>query len=349
MSGTLSQEEIELLVEGFNAEKNAPPTNASSNSGGKNTELFKPLDFSKPNKLQNENLGALKQIHEQFVKSLNKVLTMYLRSNIQVDMDFDSVEQVTYHQYINSGSKACLNGIFSISESNAELGKCVLQMKMDFCYFYIDKSVGANFSFTPIPDSEIESISEIDKQVATNLFEKVLAAYNETWNSANIGEFRMDIHSMEESTQSLNMGVMNSEMILVIPIDISIFQVNSEEEDAEPEIETTTFKIGIPYSVIEPVLDNLNISNLLSTGISENENKDIEASVSKMNNTVDCYLGQTVHTFGELIDLEVGDFISFNKHPEDMIDIYVGGVKKFVGHKYQFNSKNCVKIVRQED
>lgn len=343
MSNNLSQEEIDIFVDGFNssdAKKESPKR-------GKSTQLYKVIDFSKPNKLQNENLGALKQIHENFVKSLNKMLTMHLRTNIQIDMDFETVEQLTYQQFINSSNKNCLYGIFSINETEEEFGKCFLQLKTDFCYFYIDKSSGGDFPFTPL--DEVESVSEIDKLISTGLFKKIIDVYSATWNDANIGDFSMKLNVLEESTQNLNLGIMNSEMMLIVPIKILIFQQTDMDDDFEQEADTTDFKIGIPYSVIEPVLDNLSISNLLSSGQSSSENDDIKTKLSKMNNTVECFIGETVHTFGELIDLEEGDFISFDKSPEDPVDVFVGGIKKFSAQKYQLGTKNCLKIIKQED
>ena len=159
----------------------------------------------------------------------------------------------------------------------------------------------------------------------------------------------MKLNALEESTQNLNLGIMNSEMMLIVPIKILIFQKTDIDDDAEQEVEVTDFKIGIPYSVIEPVLDNLSISNLLSSGQSTSENDDIKSQLSKMHNTVECFIGETVHTFGELIDLEVGDFISFDKSPEDPVDVFVGGIKKFSAQKDQLGTKNCLKIIKQED
>lgn len=337
---SLSQEEIDIFVKNFN-------NKSKSSKKEKGTSLYSPVDFSKPNKLQNENLGALKQIHENFVKSLNKILSMYLRTNMQLEMDFDDVEQIAYQNYINYGNKNSLFGVFSITEGEDELGKCFMQFKTDFCDFYIDKSTGSDFPFVPNDSIENEEVSEINKLVATGLFKKVIHAYDEVWNTANIGTFKMSNPLIEDSVQNLNLGIMNSEMILIVPIDILIFQ--SKEDDEEPEIERTLLKVGIPYSVIEPVIDNLNMSNLLSSGQSDISNENIEQSVSKMSNVIDCYIGEHTYTFKDIVELEVGDFVSFEKSPNDPISIYVGGVKKFLGERYQLGSKNCLKIIKQED
>lgn len=338
---SLSQEEIDIFVKNFN---NKPKQNSKKEKG---TSLYSPVDFTKPNKLQNENLGALKQIHENFVKSLNKKLSMYLRTNMQLEMEFDDVEQIAYQNYINYGNKNSLFGVFSIAEGDNELGKCFIQFKTDFCDFYIDKSTGSDFPFIPNENTETEEVSEINKLVATGLFKKVINAYDEVWNNANIGSFKMGNPFIEDSIQNLNLGIMNSELILIVPIDILIFQ--SKYDDEEQEVEKTTLKIGIPYSVIEPVIDSLNMSNLLSSGQSELLNEGIEQSVSKMSNAIDCYIGEHTYSFKDILELEVGDFISFEKSPNDPISIYVGGVKKFLGERYQLGSKNCLKIIKQED
>ena len=161
MADSMSQEEINMLINSFNENANEPETsdkvvssslNKKQNKG--KTSLYKTIDFRKPNKLQYDNLGALKQIHEQFVKSLNNYLTMFLRTSIQAEVDFEVIEQLTYQQYASIANKNCLWGIYGTSSNDEDEGKCFIQFDTAFCDFFIDRSFGGSAEYQPYDDAE---------------------------------------------------------------------------------------------------------------------------------------------------------------------------------------------------
>ena len=134
MADKMSQEEIDMLINGFNENAGEPEnTNYKVVSSSlnkrqyKGTSLYKAIDFRKPNKLQYDNLGALKQIHEQFVRLLNNYLTMFLRVSIQAEVDFEIIEQKTYQEYVNIASKNCLWGVYATSSNTEDEGRCFIQ------------------------------------------------------------------------------------------------------------------------------------------------------------------------------------------------------------------------------
>lgn len=355
MADKMSQDEINLLVNGFNEfnpdeedEKRDAKDNKIVSSGSNKTKgqtsLYKAVDFRKPNKLQYDNLGALKQIHEQFAKMLNNYLTMFLRISIQADVDFEVIEQLTYQQYVNVTNKNCLWGVFATSEDEEDEGKCFIQFDTAFCDFFIDRSFGGSAEYEPYDDSEDIKMSEINKEISKTLFVNILNIYAQSWDNANIVNFNMSLNSVEDNVQNLNLGIINSEMMLIIPIEISMFQKKDDEEEGETK--KTLFKIGIPYNVIEPVLDKLNISNMLLSHRSEIENEKVKNTIQKMSNCVEVFVGETEITFKDLISLEKDDIISLEKQKTDTYDVYIGGIKKYEALPYRLKNSICMQIVK---
>lgn len=352
MADNMSQEEINMLINSFNegvseSESKDNKIVSSSLSKKKNlgkTSLYKSIDFRKPNKLQYDNLGALKQIHEQFAKSLNNYLTMFLRTSIQVDVDFEIIEQLTYQQYTSISNKNCLWGIYGTSSSNVDESRCFLQFDTAFCDFFIDRSFGGSADFIPYDDSEEKKMAEINKEISKTLFINVLKIYEQSWTNANIIDFNMSLLAVEDNVQNLNLGIINSEMMLIIPISISILQKNVDSE--ESDVELSTFKIGIPYNVIEPVLDKLNISNMLLSHRSEVENNDVKRTIQKMSNLVEVYIGETEILFSELLNLSKGDILLFEKKKTDPYDVNIGGVKKYEAKPYRIQNSICMQIIK---
>lgn len=352
MSDKMSQDEINMLINSFNegaeeTESNNNKVVSSSLNRRQNkgkTSLYKTIDFRKPNKLQYDNLGALKQIHEQFVKMLNNYLTMFLRISIQAEVDFEVIEQQTYQQYINIANKNCLWGVYATSSNEKDEGRCFIQFDTAFCDFFIDRSFGGSADYEPYDETEDRKMAEINKEISKTLFINVLNIYEQAWNGANIMDFNMSLSVVEDNVQNLNLGVINSEMMLIIPIEILMFQ--KKDDDEEGETKKSTFKIGIPYGVIEPVLDKLNISNMLLSHRSDSENDDVKTTIQKMSNMVEVYVGETNVTFLDLLNLEKEDIIFLGKKMTDPYDIYVGGVKKYEARPYRIKNSVCMQIVK---
>lgn len=351
MADSMSQEEINMLINSFNEDANEPDTsnkvvssslNRKQNNG--KTSLYKTIDFRKPNKLQYDNLGALKQIHEQFAKSLNNYLTMFLRTSIQVDVDFEIIEQLAYQQYVSIASKNCLWGIYGTSPSKDDEGKCFLQFDTAFCDFFIDRSFGGSADYEEYSETEDRKMADINKEISKSLFLNVLNAYEQAWTNANIMDFKMSLITVEDNVQNLNLGVINSEMMLIIPIVISIFQKHDDDDDGETK--QSIFKIGIPYNVIEPVLDKLNISNMLLSHRSDIENDDVKHTIQKMSNLVEVYVGETEILFSDLLYLSKGDVLLFEKKKTDPYDVNIGGIKKYNAKPYRIKNSICMQIIK---
>ena len=351
MAETMSQDEINMLINNFQDNPNeqdiknndkivSSSLNKKQSFGG--TSLYKSIDFRKPNKLQYDNLGALKQIHEHFVKSLNNYLTMLLRISIQAEVDFEVIEQLTYQQYINLANKNCLWGIYSTSNKGDDDGRCFIQFDAAFCDFFIDRTFGGSNEYTPYEDGEECKMSEMTKEMSRALFSNVLNLYEQAWINSDIMDFNMSLGVIEENVQNLNLGVMSSEMMLIIPVEISMFQKRADDDEAD--IKKSIFRIGIPYGVIEPVLDKLNISNMLLSHRSDIENEAVIQSIQKMSNLVEVYVGETEIPFPDVLNLNLDDIIFLGKKRTDTYDVNVGGVKKYEGLPYKIKNSICIQI-----
>lgn len=352
MGTNMSQEEINMLVKDFN-----DTAHNSSEYGDKVgsefinkrthsnvTTLYKPINFRKQNKLQYENLGVLKQIHEQFSKSLNNYLTMLLRTSIRAEVDFEFIEQISFKQYMNLGNRSCLWGVYGTSLKNADENKCFFQFDRAFCDFFIDRSFGGSSNYEQRDDYDEKKVSDIDKEISKTLFVNVLEIYEQAWKSSEIMDFNMSLLSIEDSVQNLNLGIVNSEMMFIVPINISILQKSAYSDDTETKY--STFKICIPYNVIEPVLDKLNISNMLNAYNGNDENNDIKKTIQKMSNTVEVFVGETNIAFSDLLNLSAGDILLFDKKKNDTYDVSIGGVKKYEAKPYKIHNSICVQLVK---
>lgn len=356
MGDKMSQSEIDMLINKIDDSKANKDNNIiNGNSSRKTTKgkvgkLYDAIDFRKLNKLQYDNLGALNQIHETFVKSLTNYLTMFLRCNIQSELDTELMEQKTYKQYSTALTDTHVWGIYGYKSpmgfedvDKEDMNRCFLQVDAAFCNFVIDRSFGGSADYIPMDYEEDYQMAEINKEISKSLFNNILDIYKQAWSNSNILELNMCLKNVEENVQNLNLGVANSEMILIIPFDIFIYQKTSDSDDDITH--KASFKIGIPYSTIEPILDKLNISNMLLSHRSNIENDDVKESIKHMPNLVEAYIGETQLTFGELLNLKADDIILFDKKVTEPYSVHIGGVHKYNAKPYQLKNRICLKIV----
>src|SRR5437667_10039238 len=98
MSKTLSQWEIDALLNTMSSEDTA----AGSASGGgisiQTDRTIKLYDFRRPDKFSKEHIRAIQNIHETFARVTASSLSSYLRSTTSVSLS--SIEQVVYDEYI---------------------------------------------------------------------------------------------------------------------------------------------------------------------------------------------------------------------------------------------------------
>src|ERR1041385_2584636 len=99
MSKTLSQWEIDALLNSIGSEEGGSGNGAGASPTPASDRNIKLYDFRRPDKFSKEHIRAIQNIHETFARVTASSLSSYLRSTTSVSLS--SIEQVVYDEYVH--------------------------------------------------------------------------------------------------------------------------------------------------------------------------------------------------------------------------------------------------------
>ena len=99
MSKTLSQWEIDALLNSIGSDDGAPSGPSGSPLANVLERSIKLYDFRRPDRFSKEHIRAIQNIHETFARVTASSLSSYLRSPTTVSLS--SIEQVVYDEYVH--------------------------------------------------------------------------------------------------------------------------------------------------------------------------------------------------------------------------------------------------------
>src|ERR1700730_1912993 len=125
MSKTLSQWEIDALLNSIGSDDGAPTNSNGSAPINVMDRSIKLYDFRRPDRVSKEHIRAIQTIHETFARVTASSLSSYLRSPTTVSLS--SIEQVVYDEYVHQLSNPTL---VNLVELQPLAGRIVVEMNM---------------------------------------------------------------------------------------------------------------------------------------------------------------------------------------------------------------------------
>src|ERR1700730_19147838 len=125
MSKTLSQWEIDALLNSIGSDDCAPGGPNGSPPTSLLDRSIKLYDFRRPDRFSKEHIRAIQTIHETFARVTASSLSSYLRSATTVSLS--SIEQVVYDEYVHQLSNPTL---VNLVELQPLAGRIVVEMNM---------------------------------------------------------------------------------------------------------------------------------------------------------------------------------------------------------------------------
>src|SRR5579863_6104006 len=137
MSKTLSQYEIDALLNSIGSDDSIPGAPASSGVASVADRNIKLYDFRRPDKFSKEHIRAIQNIHETFARVTASSLSSYLRAATTVSLS--SIEQVVYDEYVHQLSNPTL---VNLVELQPLAGRIVVEMNMNIGLAMLDRMMG---------------------------------------------------------------------------------------------------------------------------------------------------------------------------------------------------------------
>jgi len=198
---------------------------------------IKKYDFTNPIVLSDADLTQLKSKCEQFVYYLGGHLSMFLRT--EFNLELESLDADVYSSFVSSiPSPSCVT-LFKIQELN---GVGLLDVNSHLSATVVDRILGGRGSTNP----EERGLTDIEKALVEDFNMIILEEWCKQWDS--IKKLTATIIGTETTGKFLQTSPPDA-MMLVLGMEASFGDVSGP------------LRVAVPYYTLEPVLSTLLSSN----------------------------------------------------------------------------------------
>jgi flagellar motor switch protein FliM len=286
----LSQEEIDALVNNLSA----PDAQAAALEGRK----IKPFDFrfnKRTDKFSNNQLQTLRTLHDNFTRLLNNALSVYLRTRVEATIV--SIEQINYGDFVASIGTPSILSIYSMDPLP---GSGIVQLDLNLAFSIIDRLLGGPGWF-PV---KLRDLTDIERTLMQRFMARMLNSYRESWNY--LLTLSLKIEALDSNPQFIPR---------IIPLDQIVAFVTCELKIGD---KSGTMNFCLPYLVMQSIGPQLSDfqwspSVVSGRGMTEDDIAQLVRNVERAEVEFQVELGRTIVSLRDLIALQVGDIILFDK------------------------------------
>lgn len=306
MAEVLSQSEIDALLSALSSGEIKPEELPKEEEKQK----VKAYDFRSPQKFSKDHIRTLELIYDNYARSISNYLTARVRTNVKVKIE--SVEQITYEEFIHSISNPTMLTVCKVPPLN---GSILFETGPQFVYQVTELLLGGSGS----GKYKAREFTDIDKNLMRNLNEGLMANMKLAWE--DVLEIEPEIEALE-TNPALNQTMAPTEPVALITFSVEMNKSN------------TFINICIPYLSIEKVLDKL----VVQYWFQDNDEKLLSESREKLKNRlnvvnigVTAILGKKEITVDDFLKLYVGDVIPLDNKSISPVEILVEDKAYFYG------------------
>jgi flagellar motor switch protein FliM len=301
----LSQAEIDALVNQLAAPEPGAP---------QEMRKVKTFDFrfnKRLDKFSTNQLQTLRTLHDNFTRLLNNSLSVYLRTRVEATVV--SIDQITYGDFISSIGTPSILSIFSMDPLP---GSGMVQVDLNLVFSVIDRLLGGPGWYP----QKLRDLTDIERTLMQRFMARMLNSYRESWNY--LLTLSLKIEALDSNPQFIPR---------IIPLDQIVAFVTCELKVGDM---SGVMNFCLPYQVLQQVGSQLSDfqwspSITASRGMTEQDIAMLARNVERAPVDVRVELGKTVVSLRDLIALQPGDLVMFDKPVTEPLAATVNDREKF--------------------
>ena len=302
----LSQEEIDALVNQL-----AAPDPAA---GTLEARKIKSFDFrfnKRLDKFSNNQLQTLRTLHDNFTRLLNNSLSVYLRTRVEATIV--SLEQISYGDFIASIG---IPSILSIYSMDPLPGSGIVQVDLNLVFSIIDRLLGGPGWYP----QKLRDLTDIERTLMQRFMARMLNSYRESWNY--LLTLSLKIEALDSNPQFIPR---------IIPLDQIVAFVSCELKVGDM---AGVMNFCLPYAVLQSIGTQLSDfqwspSVIAGRGMTDEDIAQLARNVERAPVDVKVELGRTNVSLRDLIALQPGDLLMFDKPVGQPLSATVNEREKF--------------------
>jgi flagellar motor switch protein FliM len=275
---------------------------------------IKSFDFrfnKRLDKFTTNQLQTLRTLHDNFTRLLNNSLSVYLRTRVEATIV--SIDQISYGDFIASIGLPSILSIFSMDPLP---GSGIVQVDLNLVFSIIDRLLGGPGWYP----QKLRDLTDIERTLMQRFMARMLNSYRESWNY--LLTLSLKIEALDSNPQFIPR---------IIPLDQVVAFVTCELKIGEM---TGVMNFCLPYQVLQQVGSQLSDFQWSPTvvagrGVTEEDITQLARNVERAPVEVKVELGKTVVSLRDLIALQPGDLVLFDKPVGEPLAVCVNEREKF--------------------
>lgn len=316
----LSQNEIDALLSAISTGE----MTAEELKKDEEDKRIKVYDFKRALRFSKEQIRGVTRIYENYARLLTTYFSAQLRT--YVDITVASADQIPYEEYIRSIPNMTILNVFEMSPLE---GRMIMEVHPSIAYAMVDRVLGGKGTSY----NKIDTLTEIETKLITNLFERTTDYLMEAW--AGISNIDPVLSDLEVNPQFLQI-VSPNETVVVISMNANVGEASG------------MMNICIPHMLLEPIIPKLSAHYWMESTSKQKLPDEIEAIEKKVKSAsinITAELGETQFMIEDFLSLAKDDIIELNHSIRQPLTIKVGGIPKFTGQAGKKNKKLAVQIL----
>ncbi|ASW43132.1 flagellar motor switch protein FliM [Clostridium isatidis] len=305
MAEVLSQSEIDALLSALSAGDVEPEQLKEKEE----KHRVKKYDFRSPQKFSKEHIRTLEMVHDSFARIVSNYLSGQLRKHVK--MEIQTVEQITYEEFIHSIPNPTVLTIFSMPPLQ---GNILLEMNPEFSYQILDILLGGEGK----RKTKLKDFSEIDKNILSSITSEMINSMKLAWE--DIIEVKPQFEVLE-TNPAASQTLAPNEAVALLSFSVELGK------------STTYMNLCIPYLSVEKILDKLIVQYWFKNDNSEvdtDAREKIMAGIEPAKVNLHVELGETEITLNDFLKLVKGDVLVLNTQYNSPVRVFVEDEECFI-------------------
>ena len=318
----LSQGEIDALLSAITSGE----MDAEELKQEEEEQKVRVYDFKRALRFSKDQIRGITRIHENYARLLTTFFSAQLRTYVNISVA--SVDQVPYEEFIRSIPKMTVLNIYSVEPLE---GRMLMEVNPNIAYSLLDRLLGGKGNSV----KQVDSLTEIETLLMSQLFEKSLSNLKEAWSS--IVDIEPVLEDFEVNPQFLQMVSPNETVVVV--------SFNTEIGDTSGMI-----NICIPHIVLEPIISKLSVHYWMQTNAKKRDPEAIEKIEQNLQGAkvgVSTILGEAKISIKEFLDLKSEDIIMLNQSIEDPLQLTINQEPKFYVQAGKSKNRLSVQVMEE--
>ena len=294
-----------------------------------NGRIVKSHDWGEKRRLSNDQIRTLNDMHDQFAKSYGPALGIALKREVMMTMEGEP-KQISYGEYIGTLPNPASLTRFVLPPLE---GTAVLHLDLKLALAIVERVLGGKGD--PVDDEDVRPATAIEEKVVQRVMGDLLQALRAAW--IRVVDFDPTFTTSESIPYYLQLSQMADDIVIAVDFKVVV----SDEFGVLLEGDLS---ICYPYILLQPIASSLKASQLFGSSSGTSLSDEIRNGLEKVKAPIRCNLVRDKLRLQDLLEMEIGDVLTFRTNLEQAAEVVIGKTSVFWGRPGTLGRRYAVRV-----